>query len=68
MILDDEETRQKILKELRGALEKNSTETMRIKAANEIREGLERMSEHELERDVKNVTKVTTTIFKSKSH
>lgn len=67
MFLDDEETRQEILKELKDTLKENCTETARIKAADEIREGLEHMSELELERDVKNLTKVTI-IFKLKSY
>lgn len=66
MFLDDEETRQKILKELKDILKENCTETARIKAANEIKEGLDfRISELERKKDVKNLTKVT--IFKLKS-
>jgi len=62
VFLDNEEARQKILKKLRNALKENCMETARIKAADEIREQLERVSELELERDVKDITKVTTTL------
>lgn len=60
MFLDDEEG-QKKLKELRDSLMKNCLESERIKAANEIREQLERMSELEPERKVEDITKVITT-------
>lgn len=60
MFLDNEEARQKILKELRDALNDNCVETMRIKAADEIRERLEHVSELEPKKDVKDITKVTT--------
>lgn len=60
MFLDDEEG-QKKLNELRDSLMKNCLESERIKAANEIREQLERISELEPERKVKDITKVIIT-------
>lgn len=59
MFLDDEEG-QKKLKELRNSLMKNCLESERMKAANEIRKQLERMSELEPERKVEDITKVIT--------
>ncbi|KAG5324949.1 NSE2 ligase, partial [Pseudoatta argentina] len=53
---DNEEQKQKILKQLREALIVNCTESARIKAANEIKEHLECMSEFDSEEDVKNIT------------
>jgi len=64
VFLDNEEERQKMLKQLRDALEDNCIESVRIKTANEIREQLEHVSEPK--RSVKNVTKVTNR-FKSRS-
>jgi len=54
---DGEEARQKVLKELRDALKGICVESARIKAADEIRERLEYVSELEQERDVQNITK-----------
>jgi len=54
---DDEEERQNILKKLRDALKENCTESGKIKAANEIKERLERVYEFEPERKVEDITK-----------
>ncbi|XP_018339297.1 PREDICTED: E3 SUMO-protein ligase NSE2-like isoform X2 [Trachymyrmex septentrionalis] len=53
---DNEEEKQKILKQLRETLMANCIESARIKAANEIKEHLECMSELDSEEDVKNIT------------
>lgn len=47
------------MKELKDALKGICAESARIKAADEIRERLEHVSELEQERDVQNITKVT---------
>jgi len=53
---DNEEEKQNILKQLREVLIANCMESARIKAANEIKEHLECMSEFDSEEDVKNIT------------
>lgn len=53
---DDEVERQKTLKELRDVVLDNCTTSARIKAADKIRERLERMPEFESESNVQNIT------------
>ncbi|KAL0121034.1 hypothetical protein PUN28_008633 [Cardiocondyla obscurior] len=53
---DDEESRKKLLKNLRETLEENCIQVTKIKAANEIKEHLQFDNMSELEKDVKNLT------------
>lgn len=62
MFLDDEEVRQKVLKDLRDALKANCMESAKIKAADKIKQHLECLSNLEPGRKVKNITKVTTAL------
>ncbi|XP_011883355.1 PREDICTED: E3 SUMO-protein ligase NSE2-like [Vollenhovia emeryi] len=54
---DDEKEMQTMLKNLREAVAENCMQYARMKAADQIKEGLECMSEYELQRDAKNLTK-----------